>query len=108
MELVYRLEAILCDRSKTFGGGHEILAGRKSAGGRGQHVAVAEDGGGDPWQPYIAQLRKCLNARKRCLEIETTSIAKRPEGAQKYDYVHTLCQDIIELQEDISQFWVEG
>lgn len=67
-----------------------------------------EKGRGDRWGPYIVQLRKSLDGRKWALRLTTDKIAQTPAGAERYFFVYTLCNDVSELEEDISRFWSEG
>ncbi|KAE9373059.1 hypothetical protein N431DRAFT_455854 [Stipitochalara longipes BDJ] len=73
-----------------------------------QEVGAAEIGERDQWQSYISQLRKSLDGRKWVVVLMADAINRTPHEAVRYTYIHTLCQNVIYLQHDISQFWDEG
>jgi hypothetical protein len=80
----------------------------QTAKGRSTDSWERENGVCDRWETYVSQLRQCLDSRKWALYLVADCIAADPEEAHRYLYVRTLCEHILELQEDTSRFWDQG
>jgi hypothetical protein len=60
------------------------------------------------WQQYVSQLRENLEGRKKSVKFLANYIAHTPGGPLEYIMFREFCEDILELEEDISQFWSEA
>ncbi len=66
-----------------------------------------EENGRSQWEPYVSHLRENIDCRKRSVELVTTWIARNPGGPRCYAEFGRVCQGVVELQEDSSQ-WEKG
>ena len=62
----------------------------------------------DRWQQYVSQLRENLEGRKKSVKFLANHIAHTPGGPLEYIMFREFCEDILELEEDISEFWSEA
>lgn len=67
-----------------------------------------EKGVHSPWESYASQLRQSLDDRKGAVFLSASWIDPTKYDALTYSFVRTLCQDILRLEDDISEFWNEG